>query len=312
MQVSAHNCYTVEMHMIERLKRTADSFQMMHIAPPILVLANAWDAASARVFEGAGARAIGTTSAGMAAVLGYPDGQKVPRELMLEAVARIAGTVDVPVTADVEAGYGPRAEDVAETTRLVIEAGAVGINLEDASGDPAQPLFEVEEQIERIRAAREAAERVGVRIVINARTDFFLAEIGKPAERLNAAVSRANAYRGAGADCLFVPGVADVATIGKLVRDICGPVNVLASRGTPPVRDLEKIGVARLSVGSGFMRGALALARDAAHELFDQGSYGTFLEKAIPYGELNELMRKRPSSVPVGGISSAQSGSGSK
>jgi 2-methylisocitrate lyase-like PEP mutase family enzyme len=312
MQVSAHSCYTVNMNMTERLNRTADSFQMMHIAPPILVLANAWDAASARVFEGAGARAIGTTSAGIAAVLGYPDGQKVPRELMLEAIARIAGTVDVPVTADVEAGYGPRAEDVAETTRLVIEAGAVGINLEDASGNPAQPLFEVEEQIERIRAAREAAEQAGVRIVINARTDFFLAEIGPPAERLNAAVSRANAYRRAGADCLFVPGVADLATIGTLVRDICGPVNVLASRGTPAVRDLEQIGVARLSVGSGIMRGALALARDAAHELFDQGSYGTFLEKAISYGEVNELMRKRQSSVPVGRISAAHGGSGSK
>ena len=312
MQVSAHSCYTVNMNMTERLNRTADSFQMMHIAPPILVLANAWDAASARVFEGAGARAIGTTSAGIAAVLGYPDGQKVPRELMLEAIARIAGTVDVPVTADVEAGYGPRAEDVAETTRLVIEAGAVGINLEDASGNPAQPLFEVEEQIERIRAAREAAEQAGVRIVINARTDFFLAEIGPPAERLNAAVSRANAYRRAGADCLFVPGVADLATIGTLVRDICGPVNVLASRGTPAVRDLEQIGVARLSVGSGIMRGALALARDAAHELFDQGSYGTFFEKAIPYGEVNELMRRRRSAVPVGKTSSAPSRSASK
>jgi 2-methylisocitrate lyase-like PEP mutase family enzyme len=141
---------------------------------------------------------------------------------------------------------------------------------------------------------------------------LFLAEIGKPEERLNAAVSRANAYRQAGADFLFVPGVADVATIAKLVGDICGPVNVLASRGTPPVRDLEQIGVARLSVGSGIMRGALAWARDAARELFDQGSYETFLEIAIPYGAVNELMRKRQSSVPIANISSAHGGSDSK
>jgi len=182
---------------------------------------------------------------------------------------------------------------VAETTRLIIRAGAVGLNLEDASDDRALPLFEIEEQIARIRAAREAAEQTGVRIVVNARTDVFLAEVGEPAQRLNQSVYRANAYREAGADCLFVPGVTDRDTIERLVREISGPVNVLASRGTPCVRELEQIGVARVSVGSGIMRSALALARDAARELFDQGSYGTFLDRAIPYGEVNELMKAR-------------------
>jgi 2-methylisocitrate lyase-like PEP mutase family enzyme len=281
------------MRMIEMLKLAADSFQKMHHAPPILVLPNAWDAASARVFESVGAKAIATTSAGIAVALGYPDGQKIPREMMLEAIARIAGIVDVPVTADVEAGYGRAAEDVAATTRLILQAGAVGLNLEDASGDPARPLFEVEEQMERIRAARQAAEQAGVRLVVNARTDVFLAEVGEPAQRLNQSIGRANAYREAGADCLFVPGVTDRGTIGKLVREISGPVSVLASRGTPPVRDLEQIGVARVSVGSGIMRSALALARDAARELLDQGSYETFLERTIPYGEVNELMKAR-------------------
>jgi 2-methylisocitrate lyase-like PEP mutase family enzyme len=281
------------MHMIEGLKLAADSFQKMHHSPPILVLSNAWDAASARVFESVGAKAIATTSAGIAAALGYPDGQKIPLELMLEAIARIVGAVAVPVTADVEAGYGRAAGDVAETTRLIVRAGAVGLNLEDASDDPALPLFEIEEQIERIRAAREAAEQTGVRIVVNARTDVFLAEVGEPAQRLNQSVYRANAYREAGADCLFVPGVTDRDTIERLVREISGPVNVLASRGTPCVRELEQIGVARVSVGSGIMRSALALARDAARELFDQGSYGTFLDRAIPYGEVNELMKAR-------------------
>jgi 2-methylisocitrate lyase-like PEP mutase family enzyme len=182
----------------------------------------------------------------MAAALGYPDGQKIPRGLMVEAIARIARTVDVPVTADVEAGYGPRGEDVAESTRLVIKAGAAGINLEDASGDPAQPLFEVKEQIERIRAAREAAEQAGVRRLINARTDLFLAVIGKPEERSNAAVSWANAYRQAGIDCLFVPGVADVATIAKLVGDICGPV-----RCSPAVAHRLSVLVANISSAHG-------------------------------------------------------------
>ncbi len=271
----------------------AESLRAMHNAPPILVLPNAWDAASARIFEKAGARAIATTSAGIAAALGYPDGQKVPRDLMLEAVARISTIVGVPATADLEAGYGATPKDVADTTRALIRTGAVGFNLEDATGDPSNPLFEMEEQVERIRAAREAADQAGVRVVINARTDVFLEQIGEPAGRFPEAVRRAIAYRVAGADCLFVPGVTDLAVISELVRAVSGPVNVLAGPGTPPVRDLQRAGVARLSVGSGIMRAALALAKDAVNELLEKGTYSAYLDHAIPYREVNELMQRR-------------------
>lgn len=277
--------------MSQQLNAKAESFRAMHKPDPILVLPNAWDAATARVFEKAGARAIATTSAGIAAALGYPDGQKVPRDLMIEAVTRIAKVVDVPVTFDMEAGYGPAPKNVAETTEAVIRACGVGFNLEDSTNDPSKPLLKIEEQVERIRAAREAAERAGVRVVINARTDVFLMQVGEAGERLQETVRRANAYRGAGADCIFVPGVTDLTTLSELVRNIPAPLNVLATAGCPCVRDLQRIGVARLTVGSGIMRAALALARDAVNELLEKGSYSTFLKNAIPYQEVNELMK---------------------
>ena len=269
----------------------ADAFRAMHQAPPILLLPNAWDAVSARLFVKAGARAIATTSAGVAATLGYPDGEKVPRDAMLEVVARIARVVDVPVTADIEAGYAESPGELGETIRAVIDAGAIGFNLEDATGDSSRPLYEVEEQIERIRAARQAGERAGVRVVINARTDVYLAKVGEPAGRFAETARRANAYREAGADCLFVPGVTDLATLTELVRKIAGPLNVLAGPGMPSTSELQRIGVARLSVGSAIMRATLATARDAANELIHKGTYSAFLDRNIPYDEINELMK---------------------
>jgi 2-methylisocitrate lyase-like PEP mutase family enzyme len=276
--------------MSEQLAAKANAFRAMHQAPPILLLPNAWDVVSARLFVKAGAKAIATTSAGVAATLGYADGQKIPRALMLEAIARIARAVDVPVTADIEAGYATTALELAETIRGVIDAGAVGCNLEDATGRAPKVLFEIDEQIARIRAAREAGERAGVAVVINARTDVYLASVGDPMDRFAETVRRANAYREAGADCLFVPGVADLPTLTSLVREIKGPINVLAGPGLAPVAELERIGVARLSVGSAIMRATLATARDAARELLQHGTYSAFLDRNIPYNEVNELM----------------------
>jgi 2-methylisocitrate lyase-like PEP mutase family enzyme len=276
--------------MSGQLAAKADAFRAMHKAPPILVLPNAWDAVSARLFVKAGAKAIATTSAGVAATLGYPDGQKIPRALMLEAIARVARAVDVPVTADIEAGYATTPLELAETIRGVIEAGSVGCNLEDGTGSASQPLLEIDDQRARIRAAREAGDRAGVPVVINARTDVYLASVGEPGERFAETVRRANAYRDAGADCLFVPGVTDSPTLANLVREIKGPINVLTGAGLPVVAELERIGVARLSVGSGIMRATLALARDAARELLQHGTYSAFTDRTIPHAEVNELM----------------------
>jgi 2-methylisocitrate lyase-like PEP mutase family enzyme len=269
----------------------AESLLKMHQAPPILVLPNAWDAASARIFEKAGARAIATTSAGVAFTLGHPDGQSVPRELMLEVIGRIAAAVHVPVTADVEAGYGSTPREMAETTSRVIQAGAVGLNLEDATNDPSHPLFSIEEQVERIRAVRESGERANVRVVINARTDIFLAQIGEPARRLDESVRRLKAYRSAGADCLFIPGVTDAPTISELVREVGGPINVLVGRGMPSTAELQKLGVARVSAGSGIMRAAMSFARAAAVEMLAEGSYYAILDSTISFRELNDLMK---------------------
>ena len=273
------------------LEAKADAFRRMHRGPSTLVLPNAWDAVTARLFVKAGARAIATTSAGIAATLGYADGQKVPPQLMMEAVARIARVVDVPVTADIESGYADSPKQLRESIRAVINAGAVGVNLEDATGDSSQPLFAVNQQIERIRAARDAADNAGVHVVINARTDVYLAKVGEPASRFAETVHRLNAYREAGADCLFVPGVTDMPTLTQLVHSVTGPLNVLAGPGTPPVADLQRIGIARLSIGSAIMRATLALARDAADELLQKGTYNTFLDHNIPYTEVNELMK---------------------
>jgi 2-methylisocitrate lyase-like PEP mutase family enzyme len=273
------------------LKAKADAFRNMHHAPPLLILPNAWDAVTARLFVKAGARAMATTSAGIAATLGYADGQNVPRELMMEAIARIARVVDVPVTADIESGYADSSKGVGESIRAVIKAGAVGVNLEDSTGDPSQPLFALEQQIERIQAAREAADNADVPVVINARTDVYLANMGDVASRFAETLRRLNAYREAGADCLFVPGVTDMPTLTQLVHGVPGPLNVLAGPGMPLVADLQRVGIARLSVGSAIMRATLALARDAADELLQKGAYNTFLDRNIPYNEVNELMK---------------------
>jgi 2-methylisocitrate lyase-like PEP mutase family enzyme len=277
--------------MMIAIAAKADAFRSMHHAPPILILPNAWDAVTARLFVKAGARAIATTSAGIAATLGYADGQKVPRELMMEAIARIARVVDVPVTADLESGYAASPKDLGESIRAVINAGAIGFNLEDATGDSSQPLFAVEQQVERIRAAREAADNTNVSVVINTRTDVYLAKVGEPATRFAETMRRLNAYREAGADCLFAPGVTDMPTLTQLVHSVPGPLNVLAGPGMPPVAELQRIGIARLSVGSAIMRATLAVARDAADELLQKGTYNTFLDRNIPYSEINELMK---------------------
>lgn len=274
---------------VDEQKAKAMAFRGMHRAGKILVLANAWDVASARVIEEAGCAAIATTSAGVAFSLGYPDGQKISREEMLARVGRIARAVKVPVTADVESGYGARPEDAAVTAKGVIEAGAVGMNLEDGTGDPAHPVAELTLQLEKIRAVREAALKTGVLLVLNARTDVYLRQVGAAEGRYDETLRRAVAYRDAGADCVFVPGLRDAETIGRLVRDVKCPVNILAGPGWPTVRELEQLGVARLSIGSGAMRAGLALARRIMQELQGEGTYAG-LEGAIGGMELNRMM----------------------
>jgi len=274
---------------IEEQKSKAMTFRAMHRGGKILVLPNAWDVASARIFENAGFGAIATTSAGVAFTLGYPDGEKISREEMLARVARIARAVKVPVSADLEAGYGQRPEDAARAAREAIEAGAVGMNLEDGTDDGTHPLAELSLQLERIRAVREAALKTGVLLVLNARTDVYLAKIGDPAKRYDETVRRLVAFRDAGADCVFVPGLTDADTIGRIVGDVRCPVNILAGPGAPSAPELEKLGVARVSVGSGAMRATLGLVQRIAAELKSAGTYAG-LEGGMAYADVNRML----------------------
>jgi 2-methylisocitrate lyase-like PEP mutase family enzyme len=273
--------------MTTQVERAIDFRQ--HHRLGVLLLPNAWDVASARIFEEAGFPAIATTSAGIAFSLGYPDGQRISREEMIARIGRIVRAVKVPVTADIEWGYGSTAEDVARTTREVIEAGAVGMNLEDATGRADQPLLTLERAVEKIRAARETAAQLRVPIVLNARTDIYLLPGGNPDADFQEAVRRLVAFRDAGADCVFAPGLKDADTIGRLVTSVQCPLNILAGPGTPPIAELEKLGVARVSVGSGFMRATLGLLRRAAEELKSEGTYSAIAD-GVPYAEVNKLL----------------------
>ncbi len=200
-----------------------------------------------------------------------------------------ARAVRAPVTADVEAGYGNRPEDAASTALGVIEAGAVGMNLEDGTGNPAKPLSELPLQLERIHAVREAAMKTNVLLVLNARTDIYLDQVGPEDSRYDETLKRAIAFRDAGADCIFVPGLHDADTIGRLVKDLKCPLNILVGPGAPSVATLERLGVARLSVGSAIMRATLGAAKRAAEELKNSGTYAA-LEGGVPYGDVNNLL----------------------
>jgi 2-methylisocitrate lyase-like PEP mutase family enzyme len=265
----------------------ANLFRDLHRGPKILVLPNAWDVASARILENAGVAAIATTSAGVAFTLGYPDGQKISREEMLAAVGRIAAKVKIPVTADIEAGYGNRPEDAALTARAVIEAGAVGLNLEDGADDGR--LVDLPLQLEKITAVRESSRKMAVPLVLNARTDVYLRGVGKPEARFGEAVKRLIAFREAGADCLFAPGVRELEIISRLVHELQHPVNILAGPGFPSIPELQKIGVARVSLGSSTMRATLGLVQRIANELQTTGTYKA-LEGAPSHAEVNKLL----------------------
>ncbi len=267
----------------------AELFLKLHHKGSSLLLPNAWDIASVKVFEQAGFPAIGTTSAGIAFANGYPDGQQISRDEMLAQIKRMVAAVDVPVSADIEAGYGPIPDDVAATIKGVIEAGAAGINLEDNNGLP-NDLYGVEAQEHRIKAARHTA---GAALVINARIDVFLHQVGPEANRLDETLFRAKAYLDAGADCIFVPGVVDRPTIETLVREIPAPLNIMAGPGAPSTPELFKLGVTRVSVGVAAMLATMGLVRDIANELRETGTYEQIARHPYGFGEASTLFAKK-------------------
>jgi 2-methylisocitrate lyase-like PEP mutase family enzyme len=261
-------------------------FRALHEAPEILVLPNAWDVMSAMLLEQAGFPAVATTSAGIGYTFGYPVGQKMPRGDMLGFLERMTAAIDCPLTADMEAGYGDTPEDVAETAALTWQAGAVGINLEDRTYDANAPLIEESQAVARIQAARDAAPSM----VINARTDgYFIGGSGK--DVFANTVRRANLFRQAGADCIFVPGTTNAETIGQLAAEIAAPLNIMAGAGYPDVARLASLGVRRVTLGASMARAAYARLVEAAGELKNSGSYG-FADDSASHGAMNAVLSR--------------------
>ena|SRR5215510_12266855 len=269
----------------------ATLLRALHTRGDPVVLVNAWDAGSARVIEEAGAKAIATTSAGLAQSLGYPDGQKLPWSELLAAVRRIVRVVKLPVTTDIESGFASNPQDLQRNIEELIDAGAVGVNLEDFIHDGQQKkLYSLDEQIARIKAVRQAGEKKSVPIVINARTDAYWVDPTQPEDsRIEQTVTRGRAYIRASADCIFIPGAADLRAISRFVEQIDSAINVLATKATPSIADLARAGVARVSVGSGLFRAAYTKARQAAEEVLQSGTYSGFTEGAIQYQDFNRL-----------------------
>jgi 2-methylisocitrate lyase-like PEP mutase family enzyme len=321
---------------IAQAQKASRLLELHHGASP-LVLINAWDAASAAMVEHCGLPAVATSSAALANALGFADGQHLPWEQMLEAVARICSVVKVPVTADIESGFAADAKALETSITQIIQAGAVGVNLEDVmpesagnknvdpkSVDPERaepknadlkktdlqknapsvrhgsPLFPLAEQVARIQAVRHAATAAGIHLVINARTDAYWQAGVEPAEAMRNTLERGQAYLQAGADCVFIPGLRHPEHIRTVVEHLRGVyqqaphheavVNILAGPGVPSIPELAKLGVKRVSYGSGPHRAAMGLLRRMADEAKTSGTFKALTEGAVPYEEINGLM----------------------
>ncbi len=283
------------MSPLQTLQTRAEAFRQMHLGTDIVVLPNAWDHASAALMVAAGFPVIATTSAGIAFAQGYADGERLGRARMLELTGRIAAQSTVPVSADLEAGYGPAPEDVAATVAGAIEVGLVGCNIEDADPGTGR-LFDFDLAVARIRAGRAASDRLKVPFVLNARTDPYLARVGDAEACFAESVRRGNAYLDAGAACVFVPGPGDAETVGRLAAAIDGPLNVLsafAGRTGLSLSEARRVGVRRLSIGGSLMLTTATLVRRVLADIRTKGDFG-YAADSITNGEMNALMKTLP------------------
>jgi 2-methylisocitrate lyase-like PEP mutase family enzyme len=267
-------------------KEKAELFLNFHHDKDILVLLNSWDSGSSKLIEACGYKAIATTSMGIAASLGYPDCQVIQLSEMIQTITGIVNGVQVPVTVDIEAGYGNDIDEIIDSVKKIIATGIVGINIEDSIAlNPV--LIDELEFCERISAIRALSDSLGFHLVINARTDSFYTSSGSPREKLTESIKRGNKYREAGADCIFVQPVSDKEIISTLVKEINAPINILANPTigagvTPTIKELQDLGVARVSLGSSLMKATLALIKKVADELSEKGTYNILLDTLTP------------------------------
>jgi 2-methylisocitrate lyase-like PEP mutase family enzyme len=275
----------------------AEKFRGLHDRKKVLILPNAWDVPSARVFEEAGFPAVATSSAGMMVSLGYPDGEEIPVDEYLSAVRKIARVLAVPLTVDIVGGFGESPEDVAKTVKSVVEAGAVGINIEDFVHSTKQ-LLPIEKQVGRLQALIRLQKSIDVHFVINARTDAFRFGPGDEGAKLDEAIRRGIAYRDVGADCVYPMGLTDAASISKFVNAVDFPINVMVRKGLPSVSELQRLGVARVSFGPSASYAAMGLLKRASEEVLMKGTYGALVDGAITFDELNSLAVPRKTASP--------------
>jgi 2-methylisocitrate lyase-like PEP mutase family enzyme len=276
--------------MTMNLAENARRFHRLHDSGELLVLPNAWDAASARVIEQAGARAIATTSAGMAWSLGYADGERLPLDELLAACARICRVVSVPVSVDIERGYAQTTEQVGAVAAALIDLGVVGVNIEDGTVAGSAVLTAPHVLGDRIAAIRSVAERAGVPLFINARTDTYFVPNDDPVARVEETVRRARQYVEAGADGIFVPGITDLREMADVASRIGRPLNIYAGfAGVPPIAELRRAGVRRVSLGCGPLQALMAHTRRIAREVLEQGSYAAMTGEMLSAAEANQL-----------------------
>lgn len=259
-----------------------ESFRQLHKQKETFILPNAWDAISAIMFEQAGFKALGTTSAGIATSLGYKDGENIPFPEMLSAVERITRAVNIPVSVDLEAGYGETEAEIKEVIQQIISTGAVGINLEDGTGNPNKPLHNLSEQVNKIKLIKTITADQS--LFINARTDTYWLSIGSETERYEETIKRAQAFTEAGADCIFIPGLSDQATIEAVRKEISLPINLLATPTTPSLEELTEIGIERVSTGSAPFRASVTLMKSIATDLKEKQSFTSIMDGVMPYG----------------------------
>jgi 2-methylisocitrate lyase-like PEP mutase family enzyme len=266
-------------------KEKAELFLKYHHDKEILVLLNSWDIGSSKLIEACGYKAIATTSMGVAVALGYPDCQVITLSEVIQVITGIAKAVRVPVSVDIEAGFGNDLNEITESVKKIISTGIVGVNIED-SLDLNPVLIDEMEFCERISAIRSLSDSLGFHLVINARTDSFYVTSGSQQEKLSESIRRGNKYREAGADCIFVQPVSDKKTIATLVKEINAPINILANPTNPgsgtgiplSITELQDLGVARVSL----MKATLALIKKIADELSEKGTCNILLESLTP------------------------------
>ncbi|WP_085520929.1 isocitrate lyase/PEP mutase family protein [Tuberibacillus sp. Marseille-P3662] len=276
----------------DQLQKTKH-FHQLHQPGSTFVLPNAWDVISAKIFEESGFEAIGTTSAGIATSLGFKDGQNIPSEKMTEVIKTIADAVNVPVSADIEAGYGESAENVAKAAKKVLEAGAVGINLEDGTGNLEHPLYDLSLQKEKITAIKEFSDTTeGSSLFINARTDTYWLNIDDPSTRFQKTVERVKAFEEAGADCIFVPGLHDREIIQKLRKETNCPINLLVDPDMPNLSELSNLGIERVSCGSSPFRATVTLLKTISEEIKNQQTFHHMQGDVLSYRKVAKLVEQ--------------------